>query len=259
MTDKEEHYIDPYQKSADDDESKVVEITSDDEGSFKSWENEPEKVDDEDLNQHNSEVNKNIPDLATPTEEESKESAADAPIINYEADLSLAEEYKAKGNDMFKAKEYIEALDFYKKAIWHCPDDKTEQKAIYFNNKGMALLLLDRKDDALEAFTQSVSYNENYLKPRFQKLKIYKEQEKYSEAKEEGKFIMERDPSFGGIIAEMQKLDKLEAEKLNKMKDEVLGNLKNLGNMVLGKFGMSLDNFKLNQNADGTYNVSMNQ
>ena len=32
------------------------------------------------------------------------------------------------------------------------------------------------------------------------------------------------------------------------MKTEVLGNLKNLGNMFLGKFGMSLDNFKLNQN-----------
>ena len=30
------------------------------------------------------------------------------------------------------------------------------------------------------------------------------------------------------------------------MKDEVLTNLKGLGNMVLGKFGMSLDNFKLN-------------
>lgn len=42
------------------------------------------------------------------------------------------------------------------------------------------------------------------------------------------------------------------------MKDEVMGNLKNLGNMVLGKFGMSLDNFKMNPNADGTYNVSYN-
>jgi hypothetical protein len=29
------------------------------------------------------------------------------------------------------------------------------------------------------------------------------------------------------------------------MKDEVVGNLKNLGNSVLGYFGMSVDNFKM--------------
>jgi hypothetical protein len=40
------------------------------------------------------------------------------------------------------------------------------------------------------------------------------------------------------------------------MKTEVLTNLKGLGNSLLGKFGMSLDNFKLNQNTDGTYNIN---
>lgn len=40
------------------------------------------------------------------------------------------------------------------------------------------------------------------------------------------------------------------------MKNEVMGNLKGLGNMILGKFGMSLDSFKLNQNTDGTYNIN---
>jgi len=50
-------------------------------------------------------------------------------------------------------------------------------------------------------------------------------------------------------------LEVLHKEKFEKMKNEVLGNLKNLGNMVLGKFGMSLDNFKMQQNPDGTYNI----
>lgn len=59
-------------------------------------------------------------------------------------------------------------------------------------------------------------------------------------------------------------------EKLNeKRKNEVLSGLKNLGNTILGKmfnspliinilkgkFGMSLDNFKLNQNEGGSYNI----
>jgi hypothetical protein len=51
-------------------------------------------------------------------------------------------------------------------------------------------------------------------------------------------------------------LDRLQKEKFEKMKTEVLTNLKGFGNTILGKFGMSLDNFKLNQNADGTYNIN---
>ena len=38
-------------------------------------------------------------------------------------------------------------------------------------------------------------------------------------------------------------------------KEQAMSGLKNLGNMVLGKFGMSLDNFKLNQNRNGSYNI----
>ena len=40
-------------------------------------------------------------------------------------------------------------------------------------------------------------------------------------------------------------------------KKQAMDGLKNLGNMFLGKFGMSLDNFKLNQNRDGSYNIQM--
>mmetsp|Transcript_23783 Transcript_23783/g.27351 ORF Transcript_23783/g.27351 Transcript_23783/m.27351 type:complete len:124 (+) Transcript_23783:397-768(+) len=123
----------------------------------------------------------------------------------------------------------------------------------------MTLVKLDRKEDALEVFAQSIEHNQNYIKPRYQRMRLNKEAEKYTEALEDAKFILERDPHFGTIQSDYAELQKLEKEKVEKMKDEVLGNLKNLGNMVLGKFGMSLDNFKMNQNPDGTYNISMNK
>lgn len=47
---------------------------------------------------------------------------------------------------------------------------------------------------------------------------------------------------------------KHEAE-FEKKKDEVLTQLKGLGNSLLGKFGMSLDNFKLEKNEQGGYSV----
>jgi hypothetical protein len=45
-----------------------------------------------------------------------------------------------------------------------------------------------------------------------------------------------------------------------KMKDEMLGKLKELGNSLLGKFGLSLDNFKAEQDpATGGYSIKFNQ
>ena len=44
-----------------------------------------------------------------------------------------------------------------------------------------------------------------------------------------------------------------------KKKEEVIDGLKNIGNSVLGYFGMSLDNFKLEQGANGGYNISFKQ
>ena len=87
---------------------------------------------------------------------------------------------------------------------------------------------------------------------------IYKKEEEYEKALEDAKKIKELEPGFVGIDNLIAELDKLQKEKFEKMKNEVIGNLKNLGNMVLGKFGMNLNNFKLNPNADGTYNISYN-
>ena len=57
-----------------------------------------------------------------------------------------------------------------------------------------------------------------------------------------------------------RKLQILYDEKMSKLKDEALGKLKELGNSILGNFGMSLDNFKMQQDpGTGSWNISMNQ
>ncbi len=51
-------------------------------------------------------------------------------------------------------------------------------------------------------------------------------------------------------------MQRLYDEKMAKMKDEALGKLKDLGNTILGNFGLSLDNFKMVQDpATGSWSV----
>ncbi|CAI2379123.1 unnamed protein product [Moneuplotes crassus] len=243
-------------------EPKIVEINDEQE------ENKVEELNDSDTDSFHSaketfeeeqKDDKSDSDPAPPAVDGTKETE-DIPIVeNKESDMVKAQDYKVQGNEMYKAEEYLEALDFYNKAIYYCPDEDETQLAIFYHNKGMTLCKMGRNDEALKAFECAINHNKDYLKARWHKLRLHKEKEEYTEAKEEAKIIFEKNPKFNHIAKEMQELEKLEKEKLDKMKDEVLGNLKSLGNSILGKFGMSLDNFKLNQNSDGTYNVSMGQ
>jgi len=57
-------------------------------------------------------------------------------------------------------------------------------------------------------------------------------------------------------ILELQKRVNLRNEK---MKEEMFGKLKDLGNMCLGPFGLSTDNFKMQQGENGSYSLNFQQ
>lgn len=75
-------------------------------------------------------------------------------------------------------------------------------------------------------------------------MQLYKQNTDYDDAIADAKRVIELDPSK--ISAhELHLLEKLQAEKMEKMKTEVIGGLKNLGNMFLKPFGVDLNNFQM--------------
>jgi tetratricopeptide (TPR) repeat protein len=111
------------------------------------------------------------------------------------------------------------------------------------------------QQDAKEHFSVAIELDPTYVKPLYQRMCIFKAETEYEEALTDAVKIKELEPGFAGIGPTIAELEKLKAEKFEKMKDEVIGGLKNLGNMFLSNFGMSIDNFKMQQNSDGTYNL----
>lgn len=101
-------------------------------------------------------------------------------------------------------------------------------------------------EEAREHFGMSIELDPSYIKPLFQRMTINREEEEYEEALKDGKKIEELDPCFPGIYSTVKELEQLQKEKFDKMKDEVVDGMKKLGNMFLGNFGMSVDNFAMN-------------
>ena len=72
--------------------------------------------------------------------------------------------------------------------------------------------------------------------------------------------IVELDPSDRKTSQCIARWSPIVAERQEKMKEEVMGKLKDLGNSVLGNFGMSLDNFKMDKDPNtGGYSIRFEQ
>lgn len=87
--------------------------------------------------------------------------------------------------------------------------------------------------------------------------KLYEMEDKLDEALEDYKRVYELDPGQPDAREAMVRLPPMINERNERLKNEMVGKLKDLGDMFLKPFGLSTNNFRMEQNPEtGSYSIN---
>ena len=173
-------------------------------------------------------------------------------------DGKRATRLKERGNARYKSQDFFEAIRFYGQALAYCPTDTlhAHDRAVNFSNRAACNMALGKHRLVVEDCTEAIELDPRYVRALMRRSKAYESMDRLEDAVEDLNAAVEIDGSYVPALQEKRRVQKLYEEKTEKMKDEMLGKLKGFGNRILGKFGMSLDNFKLTPQEGGGYSVA---
>ncbi|XP_074528582.1 tetratricopeptide repeat protein 1 [Halichoeres trimaculatus] len=167
---------------------------------------------------------------------------------------------KERGNSQFKSGDWREAELSYKEALVLCPVCFSRERAVLFSNRAAARLHLDLKEQAIADCTKAIELNPEYVRALLRRAELYEQTEKLDEALEDYKKALDIDPNQTTARQACMRLPGQIQERNEKLKEEMLGKLKDLGNLVLRPFGLSTNNFQVNQDAQtGSYSINFVQ
>ncbi|XP_077596569.1 tetratricopeptide repeat protein 1 [Stigmatopora nigra] len=164
---------------------------------------------------------------------------------------------KEEGNSYFKQGDWSAAEQSYTRALRLCPCCFAPERAVLFSNRAAARLRLERKEDGIADCSKALELNPDYVKALLRRAELYEQTEQLEKALEDYGEALRRDPELEAAKRACARLPQEIHDKNEKLKEEMLGKLKELGNMVLRPFGLSTNNFRVDRNADtGSYSVN---
>uniref|UniRef100_A0A670IWA3 Tetratricopeptide repeat protein 1 n=1 Tax=Podarcis muralis TaxID=64176 RepID=A0A670IWA3_PODMU len=167
---------------------------------------------------------------------------------------------KEEGNEQFKKGEYKEAEDAYARALQVCPACCNTDRSILYSNRAAARMKQEKREIAISDCSKALELNPNYIKALLRRAELYEKTEKLDEALEDYKNLLEKDPSIHQAREACMRLPRQIEERNEKLKEEMLGKLKDLGNLVLRPFGLSTENFQVKQDSStGSYSINFVQ
>lgn len=135
------------------------------------------------------------------------------------------------------------------------PDDATA--STYYSNRAAAYIMLKKYENAVEDCSKSLRLKPDNPKILNRRARAYESMDKVQEAYEDMKAYVALVPNDPEAFHSLKRLEAESNKRLEQQKEEMMGKLKDLGNGILGKFGLSLDNFKATQDPNtGGYSIN---
>lgn len=194
----------------------------------------------------------------SPPKDDSYEDASNNDELEQKA-LVQANDAKLEGNKLFAAAQYEEALSQYEVALQVAPNlpSFVELRSVCHANRAICFLKLGKYEDTIKECTKALELNPSYMKALVRRGEAHEKLEHFEEAIADLKTILELDPSNEQAKRSIFRLEPKAAEKREQMKEEMIAKLKEMGNSLLGRFGMSTDNFKaVKDPSTGSYSIS---
>ncbi|CAH2061318.1 unnamed protein product [Thlaspi arvense] len=173
--------------------------------------------------------------------------------------LEDGNEAKMEGNKLFGNGLYEEALSKYELALQFAQEfpESLDLRSICHSNRAICYIKLSKHAEAIKECTKAIELHPSYTKAFVRRAEANEKLEHFEEALNDLKKILELDPSNDQARKGIRRLEPLAAAKQEKMKEEAIAKLKEMGNSILGKFGMSVDNFKAVKDPNtGSYSFS---
>eukprot|EP00727_Mastigamoeba_balamuthi_P004994 m51a1_g14493 putative 3 -cyclic-nucleotide phosphodiesterase rega (2308) ;mRNA; f:746776-765968 len=177
------------------------------------------------------------------------------------ASVARALELKNAGNASYAGGDYAGAAELYSQALGELGLDPADPRvtadapaardaAVLLSNRAACWVGLARSDDAVKDCSKALEANPVYEKARWRRAGAYEALGKAREASEDyARLAKEAHDEAGRARAQdaVRRLEPAVKAQQQKEMDEMLGKLKELGNGLLGKFGLSTDNFKFDK------------
>ncbi|KAL6076213.1 FK506-binding protein 5 [Balamuthia mandrillaris] len=173
--------------------------------------------------------------------------------------VALAEKKKEEGNQLFLSQDYERAVLRYSEALELAPEGHP-CRAAFLCNRSACFLKLEKHEKVVADATAALELEPRYMKAFLRRARAKESLDSPSEALEDYKKVLEIQPEEPAAKEALERLPSLIAAKQQREQQEMLNQLKDLGNSLLGKLGLSLDNFQLQQDEkSGTYSINFKQ
>lgn len=174
--------------------------------------------------------------------------------------LAQAEALKKEGNEMYSQGRCEDALGKYATALEAAPEAATQQRAVLHCNRAACHIKQEQWAEAAQECSAALELDSKYIKALLRRCTAYEKLDDLERALADAEKVLELEPGNSAAGQVAKRLTPVVVERREKLKDEMMGKLKDLGNMVLGKFGLSVDNFKAEQDpSTGSYSIKFQQ